>query len=117
MKPSDIEIKEIKKTRINDYHIITLEIDLNHINYGLSKTKEYKKKKRSNFSAQDIAEFFISLDGSQLEFESDDVYDYFVVEKIYFSGHKKYRMVFCVERTRPTTSGVITLFQVKKEDK
>ncbi|MCY4643847.1 MAG: hypothetical protein OXB88_04460 [Bacteriovoracales bacterium] len=63
MKPKDLKIKKIKTTRINDYQINTLEIDLRHINYGLAKNKGYRKKKRSNFTVNDIAEFFYSLDG------------------------------------------------------
>ncbi len=115
LKPSEVKIKRIKKTKINDYKIIKLEIDLKHINYGLDGNREYRKKKRSNFSVSDIVKFFLSLDGLELEFDSDDSYYYFLVDRDFFSDKQKYRMVFCIERNRPTTSGVITLFQVKKE--
>ncbi len=98
VKPNDITIKKIKKTKINDYVIDLLEIDLKHINYGLNKNKEYAKRTRSSFSIIEVAKFFLSLDGIELDFDSDDTYDYFVVEKSYFSKLQTYRMVFCIER-------------------
>ena len=113
MKPSDLKIKKIKVTTINDYSINTLEIDLKHINYGLTSDGEYRKKKRSNYTVENIAEFFVSLDGVELEYDMDEEYDYFVIEKNYFIQSKKFRMVFCIERSKPTISGIITLFQLK----
>ncbi len=115
LKPVELEIVEIEKTRINDYDISTLAIDLKHINYGLTKSKEYRKKKRSSFIVGDVVDFFQSLDGIELEVDSDDLYDYFVVERNYFSDLKRYRIVFCIEKMKPTTSGIITLFEVAKE--
>ena len=115
MKPKDLKIKKIKTTRVNDYQINKLEIDLAHINYGLAKSKGYRKKKRSSFTADDIADFFHSLDGIELEFNSDDRYDYFVVERNYFSASQRHRMVFSIERGKSSTSGIITLFQMKRE--
>ncbi|MDA9189643.1 hypothetical protein N9O57_01545 [bacterium] len=116
MKPNGIKIKKIRKTKINNYHIVKLEIDLKHINYGLDENREYRKRKRSNFTVNDVADFFSSLNGLELEFDSDDLYDYFVVDKNYFSDNQKYRIVFCIERDKPTASGIITLFNIKKED-
>ena len=115
MKPKHLKIKRIKPTRINDYRITTLEIDLKHINYGLTKSKSgYQTKKRSNFSTDDVADFFQSLNGIELEFDSDDRYDYFVVERNYFDTSQRYRMVFCIERNRVSTSGIITLFRIER---
>ena len=57
MKPAELKIKRINKTRINAYIISTLEIDLKHINYGLTRNKGYGKKKRSNFSVDEVAIF------------------------------------------------------------
>ena len=113
LKPSELKIKKIKVTTINDYSINTLEIDLKHINYGLAINGEYQKKKRSNYTVENIADFFISLDGVELECDKDEEYDYFVIEKNYFLESKEFRMVFCIERSKPTTSGIITLFQLK----
>ncbi len=116
MKPEQLKITKIKLTRINGYQISTLEIDLIHINYGLTKKKGYGSKKRSNFTEADVANFFQSLDGIELNVEADDAYDYFIAEKKYISNQLKYKIIFCIRRDQPTTSGIITLFQTKKGD-
>jgi hypothetical protein len=72
------------------------------------------KKKRSSFTVDNVAEFFISLGGIELEFDSDEEYDYFVIEKSYSIESRQFRIVFCIERSKPTISGIITLFQIKR---
>lgn len=114
MKPINLKIQKIRKTKINDYVVTRLEIDLKHINYGLDKNREYQKKKRSHFTSSRVAKFFESLDGLELDVESDDLYDYFVVDQNFFVDQKNYRIVFCIKRDEPGTSGVITLFQINK---
>lgn len=116
MKPDDLKSRRIKDTQINDYVINRLEIDLRHINYGLDENKNYHKKRRSSLSIENICEFFESLNEIELDFQSDDKFDYFMVEKLFFIPPKKYRMVFCIEKSLPSTSGIITMFQINKDD-
>jgi len=55
------------------------------------------------------------LDGVGLIPDSDDLFDYFIVEKHFFQDNQNYKMVFCIERSNPKKSGIITFFQIKKE--
>ena len=71
------------------------------------------KKNVQAFLLMMLQSFLSRLTGIELEFDSDEEYGYFVIEKSFFVDSKKFRMVFCVERSKPTTSGVITLFQIK----
>jgi hypothetical protein len=50
MKPERLTKINISTTKINDYAIKKLEIDLTHINYGLNKKKELNTKPRSHFT-------------------------------------------------------------------
>tara|TARA_Y100000590_G_scaffold441325_1_gene567837 strand:+ start:185 stop:556 length:372 start_codon:yes stop_codon:yes gene_type:complete len=115
VKPKDLKKQKIKNTRINDYEVTLLEIDLIHINYGLGSDHKYRSKKRSSITVNMVSKFFESLDGMEIEAEKDDLFDYFVVDKNFFEQMKRYRMVFCIERSESSTCGVITMFQIKKE--
>lgn len=116
MKPENLISKSIKETRINDYVINLVEIDLKHINYGLDDNRNYREERRSNLQIADIISFFESLSDVDLDCDSDDAFDYFVVEKTFFTPAKLYRMVFCIEKKLPTTSGIITMFQIDEDD-
>jgi len=45
LKPENLISKSIKETRINDYVINQVEIDLKHINYGLDDNKNYREER------------------------------------------------------------------------
>ncbi len=53
----------------------------------------------------------------EIGFEADGHWEYFIVDKPFFEKKKKYRMVFCVDRNRPSITGIITFFQIKRGDK
>jgi len=113
MKPSVVVSSFIKPTSINDYVIEKLEVDLRHVNYGLDHEKGYRSKARSHFSLKEIACFFESLNGMELEPEVDENWEYYFVEKIFFTK-KKFRMVFCLNQIEPNVCGIITLYEVKR---
>jgi hypothetical protein len=114
MKPLNLVSCSIRTTKINSYVIDQIEIDLKHINYGLDAKRGYGQKPRSNFSAHDIISFFEALDGLELNFEKDDQWEYFIVDKPFFVMKKKYRMVFCINPSESRVAGVITLFQIRR---
>ena len=117
MKPTDLILRSIRPTIINSYVIEKVEIDLKHINYGLTPEKGYGRKARSCFEAEDIIRFFESLNGLEVGFEIEDHWEYFIVDKPFLERKKKYRMVFCIDRREPNITGIITFFQVKRGDK
>ena len=43
MRPANLESIEIRQTQINSYFISRLEVDLQHINYGLDDNKIMNK--------------------------------------------------------------------------
>ena len=104
MKPEELVICSIRPTWINSYQIKTLEIDLRHINYGLDQVKGYGNMARSNFTIDEVILFFESLNHLELNSNMESGWEYFVVEKAFFKNNKK----------SPHTSGIITLFQVKR---
>lgn len=117
MKPDNLSEVHINTTKINDYAIKKLEIDLIHINYGLNKKKELNTKPRSNFTVQDVVSIFESLDGVVFEPERDEEYEYFIIDRVFTIHKKKLKLVFCIEIITPDTAGVITLYVMKKEIK
>ncbi len=64
------QIKEItfkRQITFNGNVICKAIIEIDHINYGLnSKTKSLNKKKRSNFTRNDIEKFLMMLDGEYI---------------------------------------------------
>ena len=68
IKPHDLTLIKIDPVNIGLTIIAYLEIDLNHINYGLDISKKtYNKKARSNFTDLDIVHIFDELNGSNLK--------------------------------------------------
>jgi hypothetical protein len=61
--------------------------------------KGYGHKVRSSFEAEDIILFYESLNGLEIGFEADGHWEYFIVDKPFFEKRKKYRMVFCIDRS------------------
>ena len=116
MKPTNLVHKTITKTKINDYSITRLEIDLVHINYGMASDVKYNNKQRSNYSADDIATAFESLDGLEIEPHMDNGYEYFVYEGPFPMLDKKklFRMVWCIESGKVTIAGIITFFKITR---
>lgn len=114
MKPENLVKINIRITKINDYVIKKLEIDLTHVNYGLNKKKELNTKPRSHFTVRDVVSIFESLDGIIFEPESDDEYEYFMIDRVFTIHKKKLKLVFCIEILTPDTAGVITLYVLKK---
>ncbi|MBI2519215.1 MAG: hypothetical protein HYV97_02310 [Bdellovibrio sp.] len=114
MKPTDLVHCPIRPTHINSYLIKAIEVDLRHINYGLSRTKGYGKKARSHFKIEDVISFFESLNFLEINSENDGDWEYFVVDKVFFDQKKKYRIVFCIDQKKPEAGGVITLFEIKR---
>jgi hypothetical protein len=117
MKPADLILRSVRPTIINSYVIEQIEIDMKHVNYGLDPKKGYGRKARSSFEAEDLIRFFESLNGLEVGSETDGEWEYFIVEKPFFDKKKKYRMVFCIDRKWPSTTGIITFFQIKRGDK
>ena len=113
MKPKDLIRCSIRPTIINSYLIKEIEVDLKHINYGLNLEKGYGIDARSNFDMTDIARFFESLHQIEINSVPDENWEYFVVDKSFFCK-KKYRMVFCIDRNEPNTSGIITFYGIKR---
>lgn len=114
MKPKDLVKININTTRINDYAIRKLEINLVHINYGLNKKKQLNTKPRSNFTVRDVVSIFESLDGIVFEPERDEECEYFMIDRVFMIHKKKLKLVFCIEILAPDTAGVITLYVLKK---
>lgn len=114
MKPIELINCSIRPTTINSYLIRSLEIDLKHINHGLDSEKGYGHKSRSNFSKEEVVQFFESLNGVEAESELDDNWEYFVIDKPFFEKRKTYRMVFCIDKKDIGMAGIITFFQINK---
>ncbi|MDH4467952.1 MAG: hypothetical protein QE271_07830 [Bacteriovoracaceae bacterium] len=114
MKPGGLILRSIRPTIINSFVIERIEIDLKHINYGLDPKKGYGQKARSTFVIEDIIRFFESLNGMEIEFNFDDGWEYFVVDKSFFDKMIIYRMVFCIDHKEPSICGIITFFQIKR---
>lgn len=115
MKPSELEIVIIKPTKISSFIINRLEIDLNHINYGLNPvTKDLNKRVRSNFTIEEVVKIFESLNGLKIRgTEGDDYYRYFATEVVPNWSNSWFRIIFCVKMQKPKTAGVITIYRVK----
>lgn len=116
MKPTELIKSKIKPTKINDFVVTVIEVDLKHINHGLDKEGKYNKKQRSQFKIEEIVGFFESLHNSELESDEDEHWEYFVINKTFFKD-KKFRMVFCIDRLAPNFSGVITFFEITRSKK
>lgn len=117
MKPLDLEIIEINPIALGIFKISKIEIDLMHVNYGLDPlTKKIKTKARSNLTGLEIINLFRLLDGIIIEPTStDDNYLYFV-QDLYASWAKNwFRLVFCIEIQKPSTAGIITIYQLKQK--
>jgi hypothetical protein len=114
MKPEDLVICLINPTWIKSYQVKRIEVDLRHINYGLDRFKGYGNKARSNFTIEDVVIFFESLNHLEINSDRDGDWEYFVIDKVFFEKNNKYRMVFCINKKSPHTSGIITLFKVKR---
>lgn len=113
MKPTNLSVVKISPVSLGITTISTLEIDLNHINYGYDKeTKSYKKKIRSAFNEIEVAYIFSLLNDCFLEpVGKQDNYLYFAEEIEYMK--KPYLIAFCIERNDPRTAGIITLYKIK----
>ena len=116
MKPEDLVTCSIRPTWINSYQVKKIEVDLRHINYGLDRVKGYGNKARSNFTIEDIVLFFESLNHLEINSNRDGDWEYIVIDKVFFERKKKYRIVFCINKKSPHTSGIITLFQVRRSN-
>ncbi len=118
MRPSDLIIVKLDNAvRVSVFLIGWLEIDLNHINFGLNqKTKEFSKKARSNFNKEDIVKIFELLNDLIVgPIEKTGEYFYFSteVEPNWLKG--KYKLIFCVNENINHTAGVITLYKLKEK--
>lgn len=113
MKPTNLSIVKISPVSIGIATITTLEIDLNHINYGYDKeTKNYRKKVRSHFTEIEVAQIFSLLNGYFVApVGKQDDYLYFAEEIEYMK--KSYLIAFFIERNDIKTAGIITLYKTK----
>ncbi len=116
MKPVELIKSRINPTKINDYIISVIEVDLKHINYGLDIERQYNKKQRSHFKIEEIISFFESLHLSEINSNEDENWEYFAINKTFYKN-KKFRMVFCIDRLSPNISGVITFFEITRSKK
>lgn len=112
MKPESLSVIKIPSVNIGLALISKLEIDLTHVNYGLDKSKNYRKIARSNFSEVEIADIFNSLDGFFLNpTGKKDNYLYFSFEINYQKNN--YMLTFCISINSTDTAGIITLYKIK----
>jgi hypothetical protein len=118
MRPANLESIEIRQTQINSYFISRLEVDLQHINYGLDDNKIMNKTSRSNFNLLDIKLAFESLNELNLESVKSEGtgYEYFVYEGLFFNDQNIYKIIFCIHPSDKETTGVITLFRIGEEN-
>jgi hypothetical protein len=112
----DLEYGKIRATRIDEFVIEKIRVDLLHINFGLDGLNGYKQKRRSSFTFSDIVLVFESL----IEIAADEMIvirkedcRYYVLSRSFFMTKKKFRFVFCVHDVRPDTAEVITFFRSK----
>lgn len=113
MKPTNLSVVKISPVSIGLTAVTTLEIDLNHINYGYDKeTKSYRKKIRSHFSEIEVAQIFSLLNNYVVApVGKQDDYLYFAEEIEYMK--KTYLIAFCIDRNDIKTAGIITLYKIK----
>ncbi len=113
MKPSALECRAIRKTTINEYSIVQLEIDLRHINYGQDSSQTYRVQARSHFTAEDIMDVFESMDGCEIDSISNNGYLYFVAQRKFFCDKRLFKIVFCIDHSTPSVAGIITFYRLK----
>jgi hypothetical protein len=103
----------------NDESYSKARIEIGHVNYGLDpKTKELNTVRRTNFSAADISQFLLELDGMELApSKKDEGFSYFAVELLCpVKGTelgKKFRLIFTTFKNDPGVIGTITLYRVR----
>jgi hypothetical protein len=118
VKPRKLKIVRIKEKQVGPFVIEKLEIDLDHINYGLnSNSKELNRELRSTYTIEEVVTFFLEVNADVLRTpQIKKGYIYFTV-LIQLEGNKKMlRLVFCVSLLQPDTAGIITMYQCKKEE-
>jgi hypothetical protein len=97
LKPSNLNIVEIPPVNIGDFVISKLEIDLRHVNYGLDpKARDFRKRARSELTAEDVIRLFQLLDGNILNSTTiSNGYAYFASE-VYPTWLKHwFKLIFC----------------------
>ncbi len=116
-KRGTISKVKLKKTiHLNGKKITHASIEIDHINYGLDKkTKALNKKKRLNFSLNDIQRFLYLLDGEQLFAERNhDTRSVFIVRILcpiqgkFFD--KEFVLIFETDHVEEEVIFTITLF-------
>ncbi|MCK5074656.1 MAG: hypothetical protein KAQ98_14595 [Bacteriovoracaceae bacterium] len=111
-EPKHVERVKVRRIIVNHCLINEIHIDLEHVNYGVSKkTGKLNTKRRSNFKANDVVEFVKRLDRNSYT-QADDVdgYLYYEVLLPIWEEKREYRLVFCVEKTKPNIICVVTLY-------
>ena len=114
-----IEIEIGKAITFNEKSYTKARIEIDHINYGLDpKAKKLNTKRRSHFSAEDICQFLLELDGMELVSGKEDKdFYYFVLELLCpIKGkdyEKKFRLIFTTSKTEMGIIGTITLYRVR----
>ncbi len=103
----------------NDESYSKARIQIDHVNYGLDpKTKELNIARRTNFSAADVSQFLLELDGMELATsKKDEGFSYFAVELLCpVKGTelgKKFRLIFTTLKNDQGVIGTITLYRVR----
>lgn len=101
---------------LNGHKITKAIIEIDHINYGLNgRTKELNKKKRTNFSINDIEKFIRLLDGEDLcpeRYEQTySVFMHFIKCPLKGKFHgKEFVMIFKTDYHRGDEIHTVTLF-------
>jgi hypothetical protein len=107
IRPSHLTILKCDFS-FNGLEIEELEIDLKHIN----------KRGRSSYTAEEISKFVrFYLDGKILYYSDkkifgDDFCEYYVW--INSAEQKTFKLVFCICSDKPSTIGVLTFYQLRK---
>ena len=113
MKPAELIVVAIEPVRIGYFVVTTLEIDLNHVNYGLDpKTKKNRVYSRSNHTAEFIADLFGFLSIMVGLYPSAYENDFFYFSETIETNGKFFSITFCVDEKNPSTAGIITLYRV-----
>lgn len=111
MVPRPFKLSErLVEIFFNDLLYSVLEIDLEHINLGKSRTRN------SDFTITEVVNIAVNfLDGDSKDMTDERIFgeyfcQYYVFKKDY--RYKKYKMVVCICSDKPERIGIITLHRI-----
>lgn len=100
------------KIIFNQHLFLKLEIDLDHINEGKSKTRnKLHTAEEVSIIVSHLLQFK-NCKSSGLKMYNEDICNYYVIIGLF--EKKQYKVVFCICSDRPMSIGVITLFRFEE---